>query len=182
MVKQINKAVSGPRFNKQTNLYQLRIGKIILESDSRCNFYLRKNELLRINGKVLPKSIKFVIQDETISTIPEMVNVKVILERIDVQEYSLKFEESSEAKRWSAELAMNEYYEQRVDQLRSRQFAIFDLVIQTSYNDGHFFLIQYSVHIADINTEQINKLIMKATDAVHKSSENFDCSHFMYLD
>ncbi len=74
----------------------------------------------------------------------------MILERIDVQEFLIKFEESSEANRWSNTLAMNEYYEQRVEQLRSRQFSVFDLVIQTTYNDQKYFLIQYSVQIADV--------------------------------
>ena len=112
---------------------------------------------------------------------PELVNVKVILERIDTQEFLIKFEESSEANRWSNTMAMNEYYEHRVEQLRSRQFSVFDLVIQTTYNDQRYFLIQYSVQIAGICNHQILKLVRKATAAVHNSSEDMNSSHFIYL-
>ena len=181
MAKRKKPVVSGPRFDATTNLYRLKIHKFILESDSRRNYYLRKNELQRINERILPKNIKFIIQDESINLLPELVNVKVILERIDVQEFLIKFEESSEADRWSNTLAMNEYYEQRVEQLRSRQFSVFDLVIQTTYNDQNCFLIQYSVQIADVCNHQILKLVRKATDAVHNSSEDMNSSHFMYL-
>jgi hypothetical protein len=181
MTKKKKPAVSGPRFDALTNLYQLKINKVILESDSRRNYYLRKNELQRINERILPMSIKFIIQDESINLLPELVNVKVILERINTQEFLIKFEESSEVVRWSTTLAMNEYFEQRVDQLKSRQFSVFDLVIQTTYNDQRYFLIQYSVQIADVCNHQILKLVRKATDAVHNSSEDMNSSHFIYL-
>jgi len=181
MARKKRPAVSRPRFDNSTNLYQLKIHKFILESDSRRNYYLRKNELQRINERILPKSIKFIIQDESINLLPELVNVKVILERIDAQEFLIKFEESSEADRWSSELAMNEYFEHRIEQLRSRQFSVFDLVIQTTYNDQQYFLIQYSVQIADVCNHQILKLVRKATDAVHNSSEDMNSSNFIYL-
>lgn len=170
-----------PWFDGATNLFRLKINKIILESDCRTYYYIRKNELQRMNEKLLPKSIRFVIQDETLYRIPEIVNVKVILERIDVQEFIIKFEESSEVKRWSSELAMNEYFESRVEQLKSRQSSVFDIVIQTAHNDQKYFLIQYSAQIADVNNSRILKLVRVATENVHSSSENFDSSHFMYL-
>ncbi len=181
MRKKLKPPVLGPRFDTVTNLYQLKINKITLESDSKFNYYLRKNELQRINERILPMKMKFIVQDETLNSTLELVNVKVLIERIDTQEFILRFEESSEAKRWSSELAMSEYFESRVELLRSRQFSVFDLVIQSAYNDKQCFLIQYSAQIADICNLQIIKLTRKATDAIHKSSESFDSSHFIYL-
>jgi hypothetical protein len=181
MVSQIKSGVSKPHFDSLTGLYQLKFKRIILESDSKTQFYFRKNELLRINERILPMGIKFIIQDETLNNEPELVNVKVILERIDVQEFSITFEESSEANRWDSVLSMNEYFDYRVAHLSSRQSAVFDLVIQTHYNDRECFLIQYSVQIADVNNAQLLKLIRKATDAVHNSSEEINNSNFIYL-
>jgi len=181
MAQNKKQMIPEPWFDAATNLFRLKINKIILESDSRTYYYIRKNELQRINERLLPKSIKFVIQDETLYQIPEIVNIKVILERIDVQEFIVKFEESSEAKRWSSELAMNEYFESRIDQLKSRQSSVFDLVIQATHNDKKYFLIQYSAQIADVNNSRILKLIRAATENVHSSSENFDSSQFLFI-
>lgn len=181
MVQQIKGRVIKPHFDSLTGLYQLKFKKIILESDSKTCFYLRKNELLRISERILPMGIKFIIQDETLNHEPELVNVKVILERIDTREFQIRFEESSKIERWSSDLAMNEYYEGRTVMLRGRQFDVFDLIVETTYADKQYFLIQYSVHISDIFSAQIHKLVRKATDAVHNSSEELNNSHFMYL-
>lgn len=181
MVQQIKGPVLKPHLDPSTGLYQLKFKKIILESDSNTQFYLRKNELQRISERILPMGIKFIIQDETLYKEPELVKVKVILERIDNQEFQIRFEESSEIDRWSGDLAMNGYYEERTDMLRSRQFDVFDLIVETTYADKQCFLIQYSVHIADVFSVQILKLVRKATDAVHNSSEEINNSHFMYL-
>ena len=181
MVQQIKARVSKPHFDTLTGLYQLKFKRIILESDFKTQFYLRKNELLRINERILPMDIKFIIQDETTNEIPELVNVKVILERIDTREFQIRFEESSKIDRWSSDLVMNEYYEERTKMLRRRQFEVFDLIVETTYADKQYFLIQYSIRIADINSAQILKLVRKATDAVHNSSEEINNSHFIYL-
>jgi len=181
MVQQIKSKVSKPHFDSLTGLYQLKFKKIILESDSQTCFSLRKNELLRISERVLPMGIKYIIQDETLNQEPELVNVKVILERIDTQEFQIRFEESSKTKRWDSQFAMDEYYEERTEMLRGRQFDVFDLVVETTYSDRQCFLIQYSVHIKDIFSAQILKLVRKATDAVHNSSEEINNSNFMYL-
>ena len=173
------KEVPEPWFDEATKLFRLKINKIVLESDCRTYFYVRKNELQRINERLLPTCIRFVIQDETLYQIPEIVNVKVILERIGVLEFIIKFEESSEAKRWSNKLAMYEYFESRVDQLKSRQTSVFDIVIQTAHNDQKYFLIQYSAQIANVNNSGILKLTKVATETVHSSSENFDNSYFI---
>ncbi len=110
-----------------------------------------------------------------------MVNVKVILERIDTQEFQIRFEESSEIKRWSVKSAMDEYYEERTEMLRERQFEVFDLVVETTYAYRQYFLIQYSVQIAGIFSAQILKLARKATDAVHSSSEDINNSQFIQI-
>jgi hypothetical protein len=125
--------------------------------------------------------IKFIIQDETLNQETELVNVKVILERIDTQEFQIRFEESSEIARWDNLLAMDEYFDERTKMLKGRQFDVFDLIVGTTYMDRKCFLIQYSIHIADIYSAQILKLVGKATDAVHNSSEEINNSHFMYL-
>jgi len=179
MGKQIKGRVLDPYLDTLTGLYQLNFENIILESDSETQFYLRKNELRRISERILPMGIKFIIQDETLYKEPELVNVKVILERIDTREFQLRFEESSEILRWSSQLAMDEYYEERTEMLRGRQFEVFDLVVETTYSDKQCFLIQYSVQIADIFSVQILKLVRKATDAVHNSSEEINNSHFI---
>jgi uncharacterized membrane protein YheB (UPF0754 family) len=181
MAKKKKLVVSEPWFDAATNLYRLKIHKFTLESDHRTSYYLRKNELQRIDEKILPKNIKFIVQDESLNQEPELVNVKVILERINVQEFLIKFEESSEVKRWVDKLAMNEYYEQRVDKLKSRQTSVFDLVIQTTYNDQKYFLIQYSVQIADVCNHQILKLVRKATDVVHNSSEDMNSTYYINI-
>jgi hypothetical protein len=181
MGQQIKGRVLKPRFDSLTGLYQLKFKRIFLESDCQTQFFLRKNELHRISERILPMGIKFIIQDETLNNEPELVNVKVILERIDVQEFSITFEESSEVERWSSIQAMKEYFEHRVDLLRSRQFSVFDLVIQSTYNDNVYFLIQYSVQIAGIFSSQILKLIRNATDSVHSSSEQLNNSHFFQI-
>lgn len=181
MVQQIKSGVSKPRFDSLTGLYQLKFKRITLESDSKTQFYLRKNELLRISERILPMGIKFIIQDETLNQDPELVNVKVILERIDTREFQIRFEESSKIDRWSSDLAMNEYYEERTVMLRGRQFDVFDLIVETTYADKQYFLIQYSVHIANIYSAQLLKLARKATDAVHNSSEEINNSHFLYI-
>jgi len=181
MVSQIKSRVSKPRFDSLTGLYQLKFKKIILESDSKTQFYLRKNELHRIGERILPTGIKFIIQDETLNHEPELVNVKVILERIDILEFQIRFEESSELNRWSSQLAMDEYYEERTEMLRVRQFDVFDLVVETTYTDKQCFLIQYSVQIADIFSAQILKLVRKATEAIHASSEAINNSNFINL-
>jgi len=179
MGQQIKGRVLKPRFDSLTGLYQLKFKRIFLESDSQTQFYLRKNELYRISERILPMGIKFIIQDETLNLEPELVNVKVILERIDTQEFQIRFEESSEINRWSGDVAMNEYYEERTEMLRSRQFAVFDLIVETTYADKQYFLIQYSVQIAGIFSSQILKLVRKATDAVHNSSEEINNSQFI---
>ena len=181
MVSQIKSRVSKPRFDSLTGLYQLKFKRIVLESDSKTQFYLRKNELCRISERILPMGIKFVIQDETLNNEPELVNVKVILERIDIQEFQIRFEESSEIDRWNSHLVLDEYYEERTEMLRGRQFDVFDLVVETTYADNKFFLIQYSVQIADIFSTQLLKLVRKATDAVHNSSEEINNSQFTQL-
>lgn len=181
MVQQIKSSVSKPRFDSLTGLYQLKFKRIILESDSQTCFSLRKNELLRISERILPMGIKFIVQDETLNQEPELVNVKVILERIDTQEFQIRFEESSKTKRWNSQFAMDEYFEERIAMLKGRQFDVFDLVVETTYSDRNCFLIQYSIHIADIFSAQLLKLVRKATDAVHNSSEELNNSNFMYL-
>ncbi len=105
------------------------------------------------------------------------MNVKVILERIDTQEFQIRFEESSETKRWSSQFAKGEYYEDRTEMLRERQFDVFDLVVETAYADKQCFMIQYSVQIANVVSGQILKLVKKATDAVHDSSETINNSN-----
>ncbi len=181
MGQQIKGTVLKPHLDLSTGLYQLKFRRIVLESDCKTQFYLRKNELQRISERILPMGIKYIIQDETLYQEPELVNVKVILERIDAQEFQLRFEESSEISRWNSQLVMDEYFEERTKMLRERQFDVFDLVVETTYVDKKCFLIQYSVQISDIYNSQILKLVRKATDAVHNSSEEINNSHFMYL-
>lgn len=181
MGQQIKGTVLKPHLDLSTGLYQLKFRRIVLESDCKTQFYLRKNELQRISERILPMGIKYIIQDETLYQEPELVNVKVILERIDAQEFQLRFEESSEISRWNSQLVMDEYFEERTKMLRERQFDVFDLVVETTYVDKKCFLIQYSVQISDIYNSQILKLVRKATDAVHNSSEEINNSHFMNL-
>jgi len=181
MVQQIKSSVSKLHFDSLTGLYQLKFKRIVLESDCKTCFSLRKNELLRISERILPMGIKFIIQDETLNQEPELVNVKVILERIDTQEFQIRFEESSEFARWDNQLIMAEYFEERTKMLKGRQLDVFDLIVGTTYMDRKCFLIQYSIHIADIFSAQILKLVRKATHAVHNSSEEINNSNFMYL-
>lgn len=181
MGQQIKITVLKPHLDLSTGLYQLKFKHIILESDSKTQFYLRKNELQRISERILPMGIKYIIQDETLYQEPELVNVKVILERIDTQEFQIRFEESSEISRWSSQLLMDEYFEERTEMLRERQFDVFDLVVETTYADKQCFLIQYSVQIAGVFSVQILKLVRKATEAVHTSSELINNSNLINL-
>lgn len=180
MATKIKRAVLKPRLDPITGLYQLKFKRIVLESDSKTYFYLRQNELQRINERNLPMGIRFIIQDETLKQLPELVNVKVILERIDTQEFQIRFEESSEIKRWGSLFVMNKYFEERTEMLRGRQLDVFDIVVETAYADKQCFLIQYSGHLVEIFSAQILKLVREATDAVHNSSEEINKSHFKY--
>ena len=180
MATQIKSKVLKPRLDHITGLYQLKFKRFVLESDSKTYFYLRQNELQRISERILPMGIRYIIQDETLKQVPELVNVKVIIERIDTQEFQIRFEESSEIKRWGSLLVMSKYFEARTEMLRGRQITVFDTVVETAYADKQCFLIQYSTQIANVFSAQILKLVRKATDAVHNSAEEINKSHIEY--
>jgi hypothetical protein len=161
-------------FNRLSNLFQINFGKIILESDSPEQFSLRENELERINVRSLPSGIKYIIKDETLQEIPFLVNVKIILQKTDTAEFWITFEESSMDSRWKEAFNMVEYFDVRHNYLMERQKEKFDLIMGTNSIYGKYLFIQYTVTITGIDNNQLLKLCRRTTEAIHKSSINFN--------
>ena len=161
-------------YSPETDLYELKINKIVLESNSPSQFYIRKNELNRIGMMLLPQNVKFILQDDTINRGTLLVRIKVIVQRVDVDEYLIRFEESSDVSSWKNLINMKDYFDARLTQLQDRQVQKFDLVVQMSYSDEKYFLIQYDLHLKKIQNSQIIKLVRQVNKVVQTSSENFN--------
>jgi hypothetical protein len=169
-----NKTVGKVHFDNNLKAYQLRINSVSLESDSANQFNVRKNELQKINVRLLPEKVDFILHDETSNVKSGLVKVKLILQRIGPCDFLIRFKEFSESKAWKDFSSMKEYYAQRVLQLGARQFQDFDLVVDSNYMDQSHLVIKYSVQIANIVNQQIFKLIMEAIDAIHNSAESIN--------
>jgi hypothetical protein len=161
-------------FNRSSDLFQINFGKIILESDNSEQFFLRENELERINVRRLPSGIKYILKDETLQEIPNLINVKIILQKTDTAEFWITFEESSRHSRWENASNMVEYFDVRHNYLNERQKEKFDLIIGSDFTDGQFLFLQYTVTITGIDNNQLLKLCRMTTEAIHKSSINFN--------
>lgn len=163
-----------PRLNIELGIYELKLGRITLESNDDHVFSLRFNELLNLDLTLIPQGIKFIILDETMGESHYLVNIKLILKRVDDRKYEIKVEESGERNDWDNKPGFDEYFSTRYSMLLERQHTHFDVMVEPPHNFVEYYLQEYTLFTANLDAHNIFGILKTLIRSIHRTSNKFN--------